>query len=225
MTYSINGLALTEVELTLPLHGIPVADVLTDSPNETLVAGSPVTLLFGDLTIMGTVLRGNASFGTNRLRIAAGHGGIGRLATPQGWNDATYRQIAQTLLSSVGETLSPTATAPALAGLAQFWTVLAEPAGLALSRIVNALGLQWRMLTDGTVWIGTDLFAPTVIAPSSATLIQTMPEQGRDWYGVDSPVLLPGSLFGGRRVSDVLYRLHRHGDDEQTLRMSVLYSD
>lgn len=229
MDYSLNGLALTEAEVTLPAHGVWVADVFTADSDSSVTVGAAATLLFGELTLLGTVMRGGESFGSNRVRIQGGKGGMGLLATPQGWNNATYAQIAKTTLAGQREALSATvtvATVPALFATTQFWTVRAEPVGLALSRIVDAAGLQWRVLPDGTVWVGAETWPVADIGSTAITLIEfgVMPEQGREWFGVDSPILLPGTTFEGRRVSDVLYRLHRNGDS-QTLRMNLLYED
>jgi len=63
----------------------------------------------------------------------------------------------------------------------------------------------WRVLPDGTVWLGLESW-PAVHMPD-VDLLSEDPRAHTAVSGTDSPTLLPGTLFLGRRVSMVEHQV------------------
>ncbi len=225
--FSINGLGIKDAVLSMPRVGVWTLDAITQSVVAPITAPQKVAVGFGDLSLVGTTVRGGSWRGSEYIRIMGGLGGLGKDTTPQGFLQVPLSVIVQSVLAAAGETLSPTVTPASLPTLFRptaRWMVRREPVSTALTRLAEKAGATWRVLPDGTIWIGIDLYRPQSI--TGATLMDQHPEQGEEYYGVVSPALLPGAsllsqaTLTPRPVSRVDYDI-----DLPACRMTVWYED
>ena len=228
MAFTANGEDLFEATVTLPRVGVWTCDLIASNDvSGSLATGSSVTVDLDGLELTGTVTRGGVTRNTQVARIVGGVGGLSQTCAAGGYVQASLQQVVGALLTSLGETLSPTvpssaADQAALTTVQPLWMVFAEPGAAALTRLAEAAGVTWRVLTDGTVWLGTDSYAPVTLA--NATLMSASPELGLESWGIASPALLPGTALAGSSlsglVSNVTYDLQ-----PGRYRMRVLFDD
>lgn len=227
--YSLNGLPILETIVMLHRTGCWTADVITSDPAQ--VAGmslQPAALSLGAMQLSGFFLREGQWRASEYARIVGGKGGLRKTAKPQGWSNAPIQTVVSSLLSSVGESLNPTV---ALSGSFPSWSVNAEPVSIALTRIVDAIGgdTVWRVLIDGTIWIGVDTWATATL--TNATVEDIFPEQRKIQIGIVAPELLPGSTYRsdygyGGHVSTVVYKILVDSTGQQhDYQMDVLFED
>lgn len=212
MTFAIGTLGLTSALATLPLSGAWWVDVHVSPRQGTTgvaLTGAQVVSLNG-IDLYGTVLRCDVVDGMIEARIVAGAGGLSTtLAERYYKGGSSVRKIVGDILRDCGETLADDASAAILDQTMPTWQRAREPAGTALSRVVEAVGGSWRMTTTGQVLIvGTESW-PTV-APVH-TLIP-----GSDgalgiyrvaWPETTPDDLLPGVTFRGMRIRYVVHEL------------------
>lgn len=192
--WELEGMHVTSGSLMVPRVGLWVADLA--AVTEAAPPAS-VTLTVGAASWRGTVVRGGVTEGRWRGRVVGGAAGLWRAVVARQYRSVPRRMVVVATLTEAGETLS--ADASGLGDVLTTWARLAEPAALALGRLVAA----WRALPDGT--ITTDPW-PADVAPDLAT-VTPLPEQLSDVLAVDGLDVLPGMTRGGRAVASVVYTL------------------
>lgn len=208
---TVAGKGVTSGTLALPRVGAWVLDATVDARQISDVSGHvTVSLGSGALELKGTVVPDSRVYaGIAYLRVIGGAGGLAKTATAKYYANPTLRIPLLDLLAGAGESLSSKADANALAVRLQSWTTMAMPTGLVIGALVQstAQGTAWRVLPDGTVWVGAEQWTQT--KASYAVLTERMSEQ-RIHVALEEPTLLPGTtLTDGRKVSDV--RLSANG--------------
>lgn len=188
-----------DCKLTHPQTGAWLLQGVIDL--ETVLSGA-VTVTIDSLSLVGTVLKAGVYGGVQTVRIIGGAGKLGELVKPRGYENASKKQVAEDICA-VGEALSATSE---LAGTLPFYTQAQQTAGAALDALLWQLGddYNWRMLEDGTVWIGKESW-PSV----SLDHVVTYEDPARDVLklGSDYPTLLPGKTLDGRKIGRVVHRV------------------
>jgi hypothetical protein len=202
---TLNGMPVLSGVLTMPAVGAWFAELAVDA---TVAPTGRVALVFeGGGTWLGTAYRSGVTRDTVLVRVVGGAGGLADLVPSKAYRAATLRLPLGDLLVEVGETLSSMSSPAALSLPLAFWTRAAGTAGDALRVLANHAGATWRVLSHGTVWIGTDAWLP---AAFDFDLISEDPKSGRTEFWSETPTLAPGQTFMGRRVSKVEHRVE-HG--------------
>jgi hypothetical protein len=110
------------------------------------------------------------------------------------------------LLAAAGEVLAPSTSTALLDRLLPRWTRQGGPAGAQIEALARVLGVGWRVLPEGGVWLG-ERPAPLVLPPE-ATLLRRRPLPGVIEVALPRPwALVPGGTFEGRRVGSVAVSL------------------
>lgn len=201
----MNGIPCVRGRITLPLTGAWVADVVAEpsSQNATFpYPGGAVTVAFCGQSFNGVVRRASAPFGTTFARLIGGAGGLPTGLPALSYQNTTVDQVLTDLLSACGETLSATSDQTLLSTSLAFWMRTAGPAWKALANLVDQLDPDgtWRVLPDGTIWVGIDTWPPTSM--ESFELLGYFPQELSAEIFSDSPSILPGqSILGGEATS------------------------
>jgi hypothetical protein len=204
-----NGLSVVSGCISMPIEGAWHTDLVVDATTADQLAGA-VTLSIADreLELKGTARLRGAFADAASVRVMAGADGLKKSVTPRHYNNAIARQVFGDILGDAGETLASTADAAALASLLPSWAIIGAPAGLALTRLVGALGAIWRVLPDGSVWFGTDTWPELTFEHA---IVHDYPERGVLELESEAPLLRPGVTFEGRRIYYVEHRIEgRH---------------
>ena len=198
----INGLTAYSASMVSPRQGVWQLDARVDDP--TAISGA-ASVTFGARTLKGTVVRGGQFAGVDQVRILAGAGGMGTLASPQDYTAPTVGQVLGDLLGAAGETLSGTADGDVLGAELAGWTTTARPVGEQISELlsVGAPGAVWRVLDDGTVWVGTDSFPASPLSPSVYEVTERWIEENSLEVALDAPTPLVATTFEGGKVDAV----------------------
>jgi hypothetical protein len=194
--------AVLRARVAMPREGAWVADVEVE---RTALLAGPVTLrTFDDrLRLVGTIVRAGVERDTLHAHIVGGGGGLDIVVAPQAYRFVPARTIFRDLLAAAGEQLSTAADDAVLATNVPYWTREAGPCSVGLTRLCTALDVSWRVLADGSVWVGRDTWPE--IAPFAFDLLEDAPSEGRQILGVEAPSLLPGSSLSGRHVALVMH--------------------
>jgi hypothetical protein len=166
----------------------------TDDQAAGIVAGQ---------VFIGTAVRSGSFVDTAHVRVVAGAGGLGTSATPRHYNGVSVAVVLGDLLAAAGETLSATADQAVLSTGLDAWTTTAAPIGTLIGLLLAAAapGASWRMLPDGTLWVGTDTFPDAGVDSLLYQIREDAAEQGTMRILVDAPIPLVGTTFEGRKVS------------------------
>ncbi|HVZ89643.1 MAG TPA: hypothetical protein VHG72_21960 [Polyangia bacterium] len=223
-----NGFDAIETRLTDPRTGAWHADLIVDNP--AALTGQ-VTLVIDandgtQQTRVGTALpaRTGVFVDTAHVRVVAGAGGLGTSATPRHYNGVSVAVVLGDLLSAAGETLSSIADQTVLSAALDAWTTTATPVGTLITLLLaaGAPGASWRMLPDGTLWVGTDTFPAQTIDSSLYQIREDAAETNSMRILVDAPLPLVGTVFEGRQVSATEAHVGQEGD---TVSMTVWFED
>lgn len=207
---TLNSLGLLRADIVLPRVGAWTADVVLDDDR---APSSAITIVAAGLTLRGTVVRGGVEAGLWRGRVVGGAGGLRREVPAVAQRGGTLATALRDVLSAAGEAL---ASAPEITDSSPLWHRLAGTAGAAVADVARAAGCAWRVLADGSVWVGRETWpehAPDV------DVIDWRPELGRLELAGDTLGILPGQTLRARdlvvRVGCVEHRIH--GDASRTV--------
>lgn len=200
----VSGHGVCEMHLCCPRLGAWQGKFVVDSIDE--ISG-PVTISIWDgrQVLQGFVWRGAEYVETSFLSIVGGAGGLGRAARARHYRTTSAKIVLGDLLTGASEKLSPTADTATLAKQLPAWTTFALPVGRILTRVLDSItpSLVWRVLPDGTVWVGPETWPDSGLTPDDYQILDEDPRQNSAVLGVEAPLLLPGTTLAGRRVSYV----------------------
>ncbi len=194
---TINDVPVLSGSIAMPLIGVWTADVVIDQPDGTgFDAGTRVTISSADgAELVGTVAAGRSGsfLDSVHVRVLGGAGGMSRTAQPRSYASpsAYVRDVLNGLASDSGETLSADIPSSVSAAPLNAWSVMAVPVSQALVTLINAVseGSSWRLLPDGTLWIGTESW-PT--ASPAVDILSQNPVDGTYDLGVNTVSVIPG---------------------------------
>lgn len=212
---TVNGADILGGAVTMPRVGVWQADIDVDaSSRDPFIQG--VEVLLGSQRFVGMPTACDVVGGRVKMRIAGGKGGLPKDAAPRFYRAIPARVPLGELLSAVGETLSKTSSKGKLDLQLPFWTRPKSTTGEALEELAWALDCDWRILDDGTVWVGTETW-PDAVVPG-ALVLDEAPEDNRAELSSDEPSLRPGTTFNGKRVGRVVHTI-----DSANVRTTVYY--
>lgn len=169
-----------------------------------------------DADFVGFVRRSKAWNGRTRTVVVGGAGGLMKALPPRdhiaGVVPLTALLVAARIALEAGETLAP-ASLPALSALSLSRWLRVGPdedghggtALEALDLLTEHLGLVWRVLDDGTIWIGVDAFPD-----STANIGETWIDDGDDGRIDCAPPVAtprPGESVLGHPIERVTFRV------------------
>lgn len=195
--------------LHMPLQGVPTYDIVIDvTDGAGFDAGTAVTISCdGGITLSGTVTdqRTGDFLDTMHVRITGGKYGMWKPATARGYMQpsAYVKDVVNGLLKDAGESLSSTSDQSLLNTNLQAWMTTTRPVSANLDVLLGfvAPSAGWRILADGTVWIGTDSFSTT--DTSQYVRLIHDPADGHYELGVDVPAIVPGVNVQGDGTAPV----------------------
>jgi hypothetical protein len=208
-----NGSTVLKLRLLAPIAAAWIADA--ESSSDTNITGA-AKITDGTNEWKGTIIRSGVVAGVCSMLVVGGSGGLRKGARAQSYTGAGARQIVTDILNEAGEKPAQKAlTAPALRTVLQHWTRLGNTAmrpvtyGEQLAHVLEHVGATWRVLPDGTIWIGS----PTFVAAKPAGLVEIIREPAHERVNVelDGLDLLPDTSLKGDRVGDVEYRVDANG--------------
>lgn len=205
-----NGAPVLALSLALPRIGAWVAELELDSDDG----------IEGEATIddgAGTVYRGTVRPGESGVqvgrtvaRVVGGAGGLSRQLSCRHYRGAAASLVVGDILAEAGETLD--SHSDPLATVLDAWSRPGAPdpastAGAALSTLCTTLGLNWRVLPGGTVWIGVE--DDNAVTLTDALELRRDPSQKLIMLAMDSLALHAGDLLGTERVGRVEYTVRQ----------------
>jgi hypothetical protein len=205
-----NKLAVISASIQMPRLGAWTADLVVDAQAE--LTGRCTIEIDGGLTLVGAATRTGVFADTAYVRVTAGNDGLRRIVKPKHYRDPNLRTVLADLLRTANETLSSTADPATMATSYPAWTTVGHSVGAAISALLQdrRLNVMWRMLPDGSLWVGPETWPDSGLRDvADFQILSEQPHEGKLELGVEAPSLVPGMALEGRRLS---YVEHRIGD-------------
>jgi len=199
-----NGAPVQTMSLTLGSGKAWEAELAIDA-EVTPAEGERIEIRGPGGTFIGSALRPGADGAKQvTLRVVGGAGKLGTALAPRNYIGTTVGEVAQHIADAVGERLSPT-IAPSISSTPlQRWPRTRGDAATCLSELAADIGAAWRVLADGTIWIGIDAAAEPSL---EYDVIGESPSTGEVTVGLESFGVLPGQTFRSGPVAAVEYKL------------------
>lgn len=174
-----------------------------DLDTATAPSGQVTIACDGGISLTGTVKQPSGVFlDSTRARVVGGAGGLEGMTSPAAYENAQLRDPLNAILGAAGETLSSSVSTSITSVLLSKWTITATYVAHAIDELCYAasaaLGqtILWRVLNDGTVWLGAEAWT-TQKMPDGADVLEQYPAEGRYVIGATTPFLLPGVNLDG----------------------------
>lgn len=217
MSYaSVSGIPVLSGALMLPRVGAWSALVHLDT-TETI--SETVDIDWGGLSLKGSFVRGGFESGTLWCRIVGGAGGLCRTIEASGYKRPKVGAVLDALMDASGERLSSAISAD-LKGRQLDWYALmrGQSVGDALSKLADATESAWRVLPDGSVWMGAETWPKSKAEPDDVEVLEVALASFRMRVRMlEAGKVLPGETWndlhvdrvehsiGGGEISSVLW--------------------
>lgn len=189
---TLNGDSVFGGVIERPLSGVWFAELDVDASS---VPSGRATIELPDGKLLGTIAHADEQHGRMFARVVGGAGGLTKVAAPQDYHGGTLRLLVGELLAAVGERLSNLSDDAVLGTKVARWARRKLRASMLLDELVaRAGGAVWRVLSDGTVWVGTPSFPTSKLTPvdvDADALARTV-TYATDGEGLDANVTLDG---------------------------------
>lgn len=158
MSTTLNSHPILALSLLIPRVGAWSADVECDTGEA--IAGA-VTLDLEGRIWRGAVVDGAVTYGRWSGRIVGGAGGLRGELAPVALANTTLRAVLEETLRAAGETIAT--TADTLTAAVARWHRLRTTGDVAVAEVARAAGMSWRVLRDGSVWMGTEAWGAVTV--------------------------------------------------------------
>src|SRR5690554_802183 len=153
---TIAGQPLISAEITMPGVGAWHADTASDG---TTAFSGRVTVEIDGVEFVGTVIRSGVNGGRVLSRIVGGAGGLSRQLPAKNYAAGpTVATVLGDILRESGESLAATAEAATTARALPKWHRSQDTTAAALVRLLDGVQASWRVLRDGTIWVGSQVW-------------------------------------------------------------------
>lgn len=189
------------LNLSLPRGGNWVLDSQID--HNAALSGEARLLDAEGNEFVGTVWGSAHHVGRAYSRIVGGKGGLGKLVLDAKHYQAgvTARIVAEDAISAAGETLDP--SSDPLSTVLPAWSRAQGTAQEALSVLAAEIGITWRVLPNGNVWLGQD--SSDAVSRPEVLVLDRDDVRGFIDLGLDALSLRAGDLFNGERITRIQY--------------------
>lgn len=199
-----NGIDIIDATITMPRIGAWTADVTVDGLVTDKLTGA-VALQEGGASFSGTSVRPPRSWaGKTSVRVVGGRGGLPKALAAKFYFDAPLVLPLGEIVAAAGEVLAGTSDASITSKHLAKWVRAAGPAVHALTELVENAGAVWRILADGTLWVGVETWP--VLEPAGEVMDDAGAD-GRVLFAPERLELRPGVTWQSRRVSHVTHRI------------------
>lgn len=207
---ALNGQPIGKVTLAMPRYGSWRADVLL-TQGEPPTEGAATTLVVGDLTLAGTVLRsGLDAPGQPHATVVGAPGWERAITAPLSFRSDVEVRLS-TVLKDLAKLAGETIEQPTERTIAQHFTAIANKtqARLRIRDVLAALYRAgyvepWRVDADGVTRFGARVGTE---ATGRATKLRARADLGQVVYGVDAPAqFIPGNTVEGETIERLVVR-------------------
>lgn len=210
---TVAGSAVTRGRLTVPRVGPWHAEMWLDA--DTAPSGA-VSLSWadGEAIWQGFVVPGRGGVyttgGPAQVWLVGGAGGLSATLSGASYRNVTPRTVLTQILSSAGERLSGTSPAATLDGSLARWSRSAGTTAAQVTRLTDALGVLWRVLPDGSVYVGAEP-GGTLTLGKEDSVTQRHPSLALTTVATSTPwTLTVGQTFEGAGIDQIVHHITSH---------------
>lgn len=207
---TIGGYAVSRGRVTVPRVGPWHADAWLDAD---VAPSGAVSLVWGqsEATWQGYVLPGRAGVYTEggpvQVWIVGGTNGLSARVPGASYRNVTARTVLTQILTAAGERLSGTSPATSLDVTLARWSRSDGVASAQVARLADALGLVWRVLPDGTVYVGPEI-GGTLTPGKDDAVTDRRPALARLTVATSEPwTLAVGQTFEGQVIEQIVHHV------------------
>jgi hypothetical protein len=202
---AVNGFGVRSGSIFMPSYGAWHARLIVDADAETDITGACSVAIEGGATLAGTAFRKGEYDGRFEVWIVGGAGLLATLLVGKFYSAAPVRTALADIANESGETLSSTADTTTTTTLLPKWARIAGTAGRALGLLSKQLGVPWRIIDDGSIWVGPETW-PT-FGVTDYDVVDDCAIDGRMTISEETLSLRPGMTFEGLQVTYVEHRI------------------
>ena len=201
---TINDIPVLSGDLFVPRVGNWTSCLYVDT--EIPPAGLCKISWLGQL-YSGHVIHAGESETLTRVLVGGGVGNLYKSVKAKQYDQIYPIKVPlEEILQAVGERLSTSSTPQLLSKPMKAWVRTEDDASNLLSLLADITGAIWRVLPDGSVFFGEDTWQE--FAPFDHVLLAENYENDTLELSVESPGILPGQSYMGKKVGAVRYKLY-----------------
>lgn len=210
--FKLAGATVLRGTVTMPRAGAWVADLVLDG--EVAPTGAQTLTPEAGTPLAGTVRTSAPYAGSTYVRLVGGADGLWKSPPAKAFRQVPLSTVLRDTLGAVGEALAGSSDAGVVGRQVAAYARVEAPAAHALAFWAGEAGVSWRVLADGSVWLGSDVYGAVSL---DEQVVGDAPERRARTLATERLELLPGTTVSGRKVDSAIYTIG------QAVRVEVLY--
>lgn len=203
MFSTLDGWPVSQATVQMPSYGAWYADIEALASVDDDISGT-VSFILRDVELICTVIRGGLSNGIWKGRVVGGLGKLSAKLSPKYYKGATALLILKDALKEAGEKLSGLADVSKLNTILSQWTRISKSLGQEIESLLKVTGGKWRILEDGTVWIGED---SRKAFTGEYLEVDLFPEMSKLEIIPTSVSIFPGMMIQNQLIDRIIHQL------------------
>lgn len=208
--YKFNESPIISIKLTIPKNGPWLAADCTIDSDTPVNTGDKVSITFIDRVFSGTVLDTGIFQGFLRCTIIGGTGNMADLIDSRSYRGLPAGQLFRDIANLTGHELSTTSDKDVLDFVLERWDKLKSRGSDLIEKILEVTGGTWRVLPDGTLWVGKPVVNALDI--NKFIIIEKIPEDSRWSIYNEENLIEPYSSLDGSVIERVEYSFEDGGE-------------
>lgn len=207
---TIAGKSVTRGRVRVPRQGAWHVEAWLDADTAPIGAAA---LVWGDKAAawQGTLVPALSGVyvtgGPAQVRVVGGAGGLQTALPGASYRNVSARVILGQILAAAGERLSGASPAATLDPILARWSRAAGTAAAQVGRLSEALGVLWRVLPDGSVYVGPEPGGTLTLGKDDA-VVERLPGESRLTLATAAPwALTVGQAFEGAAIDEIIHTL------------------
>jgi hypothetical protein len=168
----------------------------------TTPSGAAKIIAKDGLSLACTIVEAGVFLSAAYVRLVGGAGGLAKYVPAAFYKQPQISDLLNAVIQASGETLSGTIESTLTSIKVPFWSQARARGAAVLDTIAAAAAahlnaaVNWRLLSDGTLWMGAETW-PDEALPKGAAVLDVLPAERRYEIGAEVPTLVPGVNLDG----------------------------
>lgn len=189
MSVTVNNKDILACTVSEPRIGAWSAEFNADADEEL---NGPVIIHIDGIDFLGNIQRRGVEAGRLHCRVLAGRGGLGTELDAKFYVGASIRTVLNDIAREASEHLSPKIAPAVLGRVMARYTRTKASAGFAVRQVAQECGVGWRVLRDGTIWLGEESWPGVDVVYDE---LERAPAEDSITIAPASPTVRPGTVF------------------------------
>lgn len=201
--YNLNGSQIISINIEIPYHGTWIATNCHVDSNVIFNIGDKVTLNFLDKTMPAIIFETDVYQDYQQCTLVGGTGLMSIELESKNYNSISIGQIVIDIAKQTGNSVSSLCNKELMNIIVPRFSIVKMSASLMLEKLLESYSALWRILPDGSLWVGYEQYP--IVDITQYEVLNKFPSDSKWEIYNDKTLLEPLNSLGGINIKETIY--------------------